>query len=88
MYLRIHVSDRDAQLRAGFEDPQACDLHREVLLRSEFDQAIEGRIIERPPPLGLNGGLRDSRVMLFNPVVLNFGFWCLEIGTDRTAAHR
>ena len=38
--LRIHASDRDAELGAGFQNPQTGDLHREILLICALDQAI------------------------------------------------
>lgn len=66
----------------------SCDLHREILFRSEFDQVVERWVVECPPPSHLNSGLRDSRVALLDPVSLDFCFWRIKVGTYRTAANR
>src|SRR5437870_4255493 len=88
LILGIHVSDRNAELGAGFENPQPRDLHREILLRGAFNEFIERWISKNPPPPNLHICLRlDSRVTFFDPIVLDSGSWRLEVWTYRTAAN-
>ena len=69
--LRIEIADRDAELRARFENFQPDDLQREILLVGALDEAIERRILERPPPARFNVALRHALVAALDPIVLN-----------------
>ena len=86
--LRIKIADRDAELRARFENFQTGDPHREILLVGALDEAIERRILERPPPVRLDVALRHALVAALDPFVLNGRCRREEIGAHGAAAQR
>ncbi len=87
--LRKQLADRHAELRARLENPQARDLHWEVLLIGAFDEAIERRIAERAPPMPLDLPMRrHALVAALDPVLLDFGAGRNEIGSHSAAAER
>src|SRR5262249_58312566 len=59
------------------------------LLRGAFNELIECWISKNSPPQAFYICLRvDARVVLFEPVVLNYGSGRFKVRTYRTAANR
>ena len=71
--LRKDLADRDAQLGAGLQDPHPGLLEREVIPIGSGDEAVQGRIVEGPPPVPVRGRLSPDPLVLGLPPVRRDG---------------
>src|SRR5215831_18332651 len=85
LYLRIELTDRNAQLRARFEHLSTCPYQSQVLIIGSLDQAVEHRVVEHLPPIPIFLISRiDRGVACFEPLVRNGSRRLGENRTDHT----
>src|SRR5215471_8959333 len=85
LYLRIELTNRNAQLCARFEHLSTCPYQSQVLIIGDFDQPVENRVVEHFPPVSilLISGI-DRRVVGFEPFFGHRGRRRGEIEADHT----
>src|SRR5215467_2585443 len=85
LYLRIELTDRNAQLCTRLENLGAGANQSKVLIIGDLDQPVEHRVVEHPPPVSILLISRiDRRVVGFEPFAGDWGRRRGEIGPNHT----